>query len=162
MKLTTRKDIEAPLDAVWEALSDFDHWERAAMRRGVEVHRAEPEVPGAPPPLSWTTLLVWRERQRRVDLKVVEQVPGQRLVVNGGGDTVEGRMEAELLEMGPHRTRILVSLTLSPLSLAARLFLQSARLVRGKLEERLDLRVAGFAEVVEARAGRRPRGAMQR
>lgn len=162
MRLTTRKDIEAPLEAVWKILSDFDHWERAAMRRGVEVDRGAPATATGDVPLSWTAFLVWRERRRRVELAVAEQVPPQRLVVNAGGDTVEGTMTADLMDMGPQRTRITVSLEMRPLSLAARLFLQSMKLVRGRLQEKLDSRVAAFAADVESRSGSRPVQALRR
>ena len=41
MKLTTRQDIEAPLDFVYARLTDFDHFERMAMRRGAEIERTD-------------------------------------------------------------------------------------------------------------------------
>lgn len=161
MKLTTRKDIEAPLDKVWTILTDFEHWERAAMRRGVEVHRGAADPAGALP-LSWSAVLTWRERVRKVDLAVVEQDPPQRLVISAGGDTVAGNLVAELMEMGPQRTRILVAMEIKPLSLAARLFLQSMKLVRGRLQDKLDQRVGAFATDVESRAGRKPPTTLRR
>ena len=41
MKLASKKDVEAPIAQVWAALTDFETWERAAMRRGVEVARTD-------------------------------------------------------------------------------------------------------------------------
>ena len=37
MKLATREDIDAPIEAVFRELSDFDSFERAILRRGAEV-----------------------------------------------------------------------------------------------------------------------------
>ncbi len=34
MKFSTRKDIDAPIDHVFASVSDFQVYERAAMRRG--------------------------------------------------------------------------------------------------------------------------------
>ena len=37
MKFSTKEDIDAPIDAVFDMLCEFDQFERAAMRRGAEV-----------------------------------------------------------------------------------------------------------------------------
>ena len=41
MRFTTKQDIEAPLDFVYRTMTDFEGWERAAMRRGAEVERTD-------------------------------------------------------------------------------------------------------------------------
>ena len=41
MKLSSRQDIEAPVAFVFDALNDFQAWERAALRRGAEVARTD-------------------------------------------------------------------------------------------------------------------------
>ena len=58
MKLATREDIDAPIEAVFEQLSDFDGFERAALRRGAEVraHRRADRHVGAG--------MAWKRRVR--------------------------------------------------------------------------------------------------
>ncbi len=145
MKLSTRKDVEAPVAAVWAVLADFDHWERGAMRRGVEVLRSEPGP-------AWSVGFVWRGRPRRVELAVAGLEPDHRLDLTGRGAAFEGKLGVELVEMAPRRTRMIVGLEIRPLTLAARLIVQSLKLARSRVQDRFETRVAQFAAEAEARA----------
>ena len=52
MKLSGRTDIQAPVEFVFDAISDFDFWERAALRRGAEVTRTD-KLRQPAPGMSW-------------------------------------------------------------------------------------------------------------
>ncbi len=54
-------------------------------------------------------------------------------------------MSVELLELGAKRTRMHSSIDITPRSLTARLFLQSLRLARTKLDRKFDQRIAQLA-----------------
>ena len=41
MKLNVRQDIDLPIARVFARLSDFDGWQKAALRRGAEVARTD-------------------------------------------------------------------------------------------------------------------------
>ena len=68
---------------------------------------------------------------------------------------VEGHLTVELIEMASRRTRMHVTSEFRPLSLGARLFLQSLRLARGRVDRKYKARVAQFAAEVETRARQR-------
>ena len=70
MHLSSRTDIEAPLEFVHAALADFDHWERAGMRRGAEVNRTDKlRSPGVG--MSWKVRFQFRGKERVVDIRLV-------------------------------------------------------------------------------------------
>ncbi len=150
MKFSTREDIEAPLDVVFAALSDFEAWERGAMRRGAEVIRTDRLTePG--PGMGWHVEFIYRGKLRKLDIALAEILPGQRVVLDGQGAPAEGRLELDLVEMGPRRTRVTVGFEIKPRTLAARLFLQSLKLAKSKVNRRFELRVARMAAEIEDR-----------
>ena len=70
MKQTTRQDVEAPLDFVYQRLTDFDHFERMAMRRGAELERTDRlKTPGVG--MAWRLRFTYRNKPR--------SLPKQRL-----------------------------------------------------------------------------------
>ncbi len=146
MKFNAREDLEAPIAKVWAAVTDFGSFELAALRRGIEVSR-QPDA-GMP---SWDTAFSFKGKRRVLELRVDrEEAPGL-LVLTGEGSLVSGVMTIELVELGPRRTRMTVSTELRPLTLAARLFLHSMKLARGRAAKRYQNGVARLAAMVEAR-----------
>ncbi|GAB1361957.1 hypothetical protein MASR1M32_11930 [Rhodobacter sp.] len=71
MKLTTRQDIEAPLDFVHAKLTDFDQFERMAMRRGAEVERTD-RMRTTGPGMAWKVRFAYRRRQRAVQVRLTD------------------------------------------------------------------------------------------
>jgi carbon monoxide dehydrogenase subunit G len=150
MKFTTREDIEAPMDFVYRALSDTDHWERAALRRGATVERQDTRpIPG--PGMQWIVGFGFRGKLREVDLRCTEMDGAQRLAFTGESEAIFGQFDLDLTEMGPKRTRLTISVEVKPQTLAARLFLQTLKLARGRVQGRFDKRSAQLAADIEDR-----------
>lgn len=151
MKLATKKDIEAPIAKVWAALSDYEAWERSAMRRGVDVERTDKLTkPG--PGMSWTSRFAYRARTRKADMKLTEMTGPGLLAFMLSSDAVDVAAKVELIEMSARRTRMHLTSEVKPRSLGARLFLQSLRLARAKVDRKFDAKVAQLALELETRA----------
>lgn len=151
MKLATKKDIEAPIAKVWAALSDYEAWERSAMRRGVDVERTDKLTkPG--PGMSWTSHFAYRARTRKADMKLTEMTGPGLLAFTLASDAVDVATKVELIEMSARRTRMHLTAEVKPRSLGARLFLQSLRLARAKVDRKFDAKVGQLALELETRA----------
>lgn len=156
MKFSTKKDIEAPIDQVWNALADFEGWERAAMRRGAEVSRTDTlRSPGLG--MGWLGRFLYRGKERQVTVKLTELAAKAVLGFNGQSNAIEADCRVELMEMSAKRTRLHVTMEVKPRSLGARLFLQSLRLARAKVDRKFETRVSQLADDLEARFRHAPR-----
>lgn len=151
MKLATKKDIEAPIAQVWSALSDIEGWERSAMRRGVEVERTD-KLTKAGPGMSWASRFSFRGRDRKAEMKLTEMTGPGHLGFVLTSDAVEVTSKVELIEMSAKRTRMHLASEFKPRSLGARLFLQSLRLARAKVDRKYDTKVGQLAQELEMRA----------
>lgn len=156
MKFVTKKDIEAPIDQVWAALSDFEGWERAAMRRGADVARTDTlRSPGVG--MAWQGRFQYRGKDRKTDVKLTELVAKTALGFTASSAAIESDARVELIEMSAKRTRLHVTMEVKPRSLGARLFLQSLRLARAKVDRKFETRVSQLAEDLESRFRHPPR-----
>ncbi|MGB4826936.1 MAG: SRPBCC family protein [Paracoccaceae bacterium] len=148
MKLTTRQDIEAPLDFVYARLTDFDHFERMAMRRGAEIERTDRlKTPGVG--MAWRLRFVYRVKQRTMLVRFADAEPGSHLTWAFDSASLEGAALIELVSLSARRTRMSIAAEARPKTLAARLVLQSLRLAKGRLQRKLDVSAGQLANMVE-------------
>lgn len=156
MKLNTRQDIEAPVEFVHAQIADFEMWERAALRRGAEVTRDDPDrTPG--PGTWWDARFRFRGRDRALRLTLLRHEPGQHLAFRAEGASAEANMTLDLVELGARRTRVVVGVQITPRTMAARLFLQGLKLAGKRVQQRFDGRVAQLAAQIETRYRPMPR-----
>jgi hypothetical protein len=140
MKLTAKTDLEAPIAFVFAVLSDHETWEREARSRGVDIQR-----PAGTPPIgvgaTWKVKAPFRGRVRKMTLQLEESTPHHKLGFGLEGETVEGTMALELLALSPRSTRFRMMLDITPKTLSARLFLNTLRLAKSRVQSRLDERM---------------------
>ena len=150
MKINGKHDVDVPLGFVARVLVDFQGWERAALRRGLDVRRtdrlAEPGL-GA----TWTARFSYRGKPRVIDLEVIEIDPTGRIVVAFTGKSAHGTATFVPLAMSVQRTRISASLVVQARTLSARLLFQSMRLARQRVVRKFEQRLAQFGGEVETR-----------
>lgn len=150
MKFVARHDIEAPLEFVQQALADFEGWERAAMRRGAEISRTD-KLRQNGPGMSWLTRFPYRGKERMINVQLVALDPAGHMAFTGSSASIEGDVKIDLLEMAARRTRLHVGFEVKPRTLGARLFLQSLRLARSRVDKGFDARIAMLAADIDAR-----------
>lgn len=151
MKFSTKEDIEASIEFVFDRCADHKSFERAAMRRGVDVVRTAGDGPIAKGS-SWDVEFEFRGKSRKATIQIthVDMPNSINVYFESGG--IEGDCEIELVALSPNRTRMGAEFELKPRTLAARLMLQSMKLARQNLIKRFKTRVADFAEDIEEKA----------
>ncbi|WP_417726464.1 SRPBCC family protein [Roseovarius sp.] len=150
MQFTSKEDIEAPIERVFAEITDFQGFERSALRRGADIKRTDTlRAPGVG--VSWHAVFKLRGKQRTLDVNVAEYDPPNGITLGLVSASIEGQMIADLVALSRGRTRMSVTLVLQPRSLAARLMMQSLKLARSNLTKRFKVRVAEYAMEVEER-----------
>lgn len=150
MKFSAKEDIDAPIGAVFEMLSDFDRYERSALRRGAEVQRtSDPSVTGLG--MTWDAAFALRGKRRQMKLEMVSYEPPRQMQIAATSSNLSSDFVLDLVALSPQRTRVAVALTLTPKNLSARLLVQSLKLAKASLTKQFKLRVAEYAKDIEAR-----------
>ena len=138
------------MERVYELLTDFDHYERQAIRRGVDIRRVEAGSAGASG-LAWEARFNLRGRQREVRLDLVRQLPPSGLSFAAVSQGISATMDVDLIALSSRRTRLTAVLKVEPRTFSARLVLQPIRLSQRKMTRRYRSRVSDFAKILEGR-----------
>ncbi|MFY2823189.1 SRPBCC family protein [Ruegeria sp. MALMAid1280] len=150
MQFTAREDIEAPINAVFEMVADFERFERMAMRRGIEVRRLSGHM-GVVPGTQWETEFKLRGKPRQVAIEMAECDAPSLLRFDAISKGMNGVTIIEFLALSQRRTRLSVDMSLAARSLPARLLLQSLRLGQARFRRQFQLRLNEFAREIEER-----------
>jgi len=148
MQFSSKEDIDAPIEEVFAAISDFDAFERSAIRRGIDVARVDEAAPVAPG-MAWDAAFQLRGKSRDLHLVLSKMTAPEEMQIDSESSGLSGIMTVELVALSPRRTRLAIVLNLSPKTLSARLFLQSLKLAKTSLTKRFKVKVADFAKSIE-------------
>ena len=153
MKMNAREDVEAPIEFVYQQVTDFQAFERRAMRRGAEVLRVDDlKVDG--PGMGWDIIFMLRGKQREVQLELARLDPPNGLTMASRSPSMGGELVVDLVALSRNRTRMTVNIELVPKNLTARLLVQSMKLARKSLTRRLRKRVTEYAVELQDRHSR--------
>jgi len=154
MKFVGKNDIEAPIETVFEEVSDFEGFQRSAVHRGVKVVRVD-ELTGHGPGMTWDVAFDLRGRRREMKLTLADYEPRSLMRFNAASQGVDAVCVIELLALSRTSTRLRMAIDLKPQNLSARLLVQSLKLAKSTLTKRLEKRLQDFGRSVEDRARRR-------
>jgi hypothetical protein len=150
MRFTDKEDIAAPVHFVFGELSDFEAYERLAIRAGAEVTRLD-TLDAPTVGMLWEARAVIRGRRRKIVLELADFDPPHLLRFTARSEGFDARFTVETIALAQSRTRMLLDLDIKPRTLAARLALQPARMAKAALTRRFKGRARNHA----AEIGRR-------
>lgn len=150
MQFSTKEDVEAPIEYVFSQLTDFDGFERAALRRGAEVERASGDASAAVG-TAWKGRAEFRGKERSFTAEIAKCDPPNDMELRARSDGFDINVVVELVALSPNRTRMRIAVELKPRILSARLVMQSARLAKHTLTKRYKERIKNFSLDLDAR-----------
>lgn len=151
MNFSSQEDIDAPIDEVFSMLAEFESFERAALRRGIDVRRHSEElVPGVG--ASWDATFSLRGAERDVTLEVAEFERPNKMRFDADSQGLDSVLTVDLMALSASQTRMTVALDLTPKTLPARLLVQSLKLAKSNLNKRFSGKVADFSRSMEGRS----------
>lgn len=153
MKFSTRQDVSAPIDFVFDQVADFDEHERQALRRGLDIIRTD-QLGEICVGMGWQLRHKFRNKLRQVDgeLSRLERPGGFWVHSVSGG--IKADFVLELMALSKGQTRMRVGLDVTPHSMKSRLLIQSVKLGKSGLDTRFSNRFATMAIEIEERYAR--------
>lgn len=157
MQFTRVQDINAPLDHVFEQISDFDSYEAYAMRTGAQIERTD-SLDAKGPGMGWNYQGELRGKMRDIDIELIEYTPSKQLKFNCISSGVNVVIEMKTLSLTKKQTRLKVVVDIKARSISARLILQSAKLARNSLKRKFNHRIWTYAGYIENSFNKRRQG----
>ena len=148
MKFSSREDIGVPIEQLFLELCDFETLSRKAMHHGADVQRVDTRSTLGTG-MRWKVAFMLRGRKRELGIELVHFDKPNELVFEAKSSELGGRFTVELIALSRSRTRMIVAIEMKPLSVSARLLMQSLKLAKKTLTKRFKLRVRNYANSLE-------------
>lgn len=145
MEMNSKQDIDAPVEFVYDYLTNFASHQKRAILAGID---AKPNLTG-PEVYSWNLDFEWRNKERKMKLMVANLQRPESMNLSGDSSNLLAEVDLKLLELSPKLTRMRVKASINGKTLRARLMVQSARLAKQTIQKRLQNRLAGLGSEIE-------------
>ena len=151
MKLSTREDIDAPLEEAFVAVSDFDYLERQILRRGIQVVRTDTlEAPDVG--MAWRADVTMRSQVYDVRCKLADWTPPGMAMLTAESGALSCELEVNLSALSLNTTRLRAALTVRAHAFRERMLLQSLQLAKARISRQFEEFVRGYAHAAGRRA----------
>jgi hypothetical protein len=153
MRLTSKTDIDATAEALFAAMTDLDWIEGLARRGGVRLERlsgAGPLARGS----SWQVGFRLRGKDRSIVSRIEDHEPPRLLRLSGDSGSFRFLVEPTLIPLSRQMTRLALAVEIRPRTFGARVMVQTLKIGRSRLQQRLDRRLEIAARTLKERASR--------
>lgn len=152
MQFSSRTDIAASAEFVFATLTDFEGWEALARAKGAAVTRQDPAGRmQAGEGSRWEGSFVFKGKARNGEMLLRELRGRARIALQSEGRSIGGDLLVEVTPISATRSRLSVQGELRPKSFGARLFVQSLRLAKGRVQAKLNKRLADYGRQLEGK-----------
>lgn len=149
MKLNATEDVDAPMGVVWERFTDFLAFENEAQGRGADL-TCVGDWSSAAPGAKWRGEIPVRGKKRLIEGEITQYAEGEICGVESHIGGMDYLYELSFVQLSPEATRVTVTLDLAAKTLSARLLLQTMKLARGRIQQKLQALLARQANAAEA------------
>jgi hypothetical protein len=149
MKFKVSEDVDAPQSMVWARFTDFSGFEEDVRGRGATVTRVGNWSETAEG-VEWRGEVTIRGKARAISSKVTRLVPEELCLIESRIGGMDCAYEMSFVPLSPEVTRVALVLDLSADTMTARLLLQTLKLARGKVLQRLQGMIARQGNAAEA------------
>ncbi|WP_439136556.1 SRPBCC family protein [Roseicyclus sp.] len=149
MKFKVSEDVDAPQEMVWQRFTDFSGFEEDARGRGAVLNRVGNWTQTSQG-VEWRGEVTVRGKSRPITAKVTQLVPQELCIVDSRIGGMNCHQEIIFVPLSATVTRVALMLDLSADTLTARLLLQTMKLARGRVLQKLQGVLARQGNAVEA------------
>lgn len=153
MQFTSVQDINAPLEHVFEQISDFDSYEAYAMRIGANVERRD-QLNQKQAGMCWHFTGDLRGKIREIDIELQEYTPQKQIKLTFESTSIGALVVIDVMALTKKQTRMKVALKVTAHSISARLVLQSAKLAKNSIKRKFNHKVWSYANYIENTLGK--------
>jgi len=150
MRFTSKQDIIAPANFVFQQLADFDFYESYAMRMGAQVERRdqyfEPQQG-----MCWSIKGHFRGKDRALELTLNSYKPVDSLSYICTSKSLNAVIDLDVIPLSRTQTRLKVMIDIQARGLAARVALQSAKLAKKSLDRKFDTHMRDIANNISGK-----------